>query len=287
MKGYQLARQLQRERKYQEALSVLLENEDDGDCCYFLAYLYENGYWGLPRDEKKRSDWLVKGIGLGHDKCILRKQQLAFSHGFHELYYQGENLYCKGTMFCSRGEMTQSLEYYIKSANEGDDFACKQIVKTIWFDLDKVFWMKKGIELGNIECFHLYGVHLLYEKDPSCVNYLRISAEQGCVYSKNYLVDYFINSKDIGKAFNWYKDTKSYCVIFRHHEIFKNTEQCQRVCYQILMIRNFRESNLSVLPKDVVRLIAKILWNTKEEACWEPKNRVSPAILRKKRRIKK
>lgn len=292
MEGYEQVRSLQRQRKYKEALEILFCVQD-GDCCYFLAYLYQNGYWGLPEDITQRDVWLQKGSLLGHDRCKLKMQQLKFSY-HHQLFYNGNDPFCKAMVFHSRGEYRQALEQCIQAMDLGDDFACKELLTNMWLRVDLVdrtLCMKMGMEMGNIESFHFYGVQLFNDKNPKCVDYLRISAEQGHIYSIQYLILYFMYVNDVGKAYNWYKVEPKKCnrLCLAPRTIIRlcNTGICQKACYHLLMIRNFRESILSVIPKDVVRLLAKILWNTKEEACWEPNNRVSPAILRKKRRIKK
>jgi TPR repeat protein len=277
MKG---AIELQKQRKYKEALTCLLTNPD-GDCCFFLAYLYQNGYWGLPINLQQRDKWLSEGVKMGSHKCELYKQR--YHRSLHLLLScETDDPFCKALVFRSRGLYTQALEYYTEAADAGNPFACKDLLMDIFFRtelVDRKTWMQRGIELGNIESFHFYGMYLHFHGDEhNAIHHLTIAAEQGCGFSQKSLIQIFVDKKDYGRAYNWYKIQRGFHPVLK---MFARIEKCQLACYQLMMIRRRRQSVLCCIPRDVVQLIAKILWTTKEEECWEKE-----VIIQKHKKIK-
>jgi hypothetical protein len=54
-----------------------------------------------------------------------------------------------------------------------------------------------------------------------------------------------------------------------HRVIFQRLDHCKDSMFTLLCIRRFRESVLSIFPRDIVVMFAKYLWKTNQEECWD------------------
>jgi hypothetical protein len=63
--------------------------------------------------------------------------------------------------------------------------------------------------------------------------------------------------------------------VYKKQRLFLKIEQCHDSMMTFLAIRRFRQQSvLSVLPKDVAVLIAKIIWQTRNDDTWQCKKKL-------------
>lgn len=81
--------------------------------------------------------------------------------------------------------------------------------------------------------------------------------------------------KNEAKAWWWYRQSSKYnkseAALKEHRHLFDMYKKCQDACITLICVRKFREEECGewiVFPKDVVVVIAKKLWQTKNEDCW-------------------
>jgi hypothetical protein len=119
------------------------------------------------------------------------------------------------------------------------------------------------------------------------LDWFRKSANQLYFPSQKYLYEYFMtNETNYLKAAYWYKqipknDRYVKTFLYNQDEIFDGIGKCQRACYQLILIRKYRQSILNWIPKDVVLMIARILLSSFEDTCWQ--ERRSRRLREKKR----
>lgn len=145
--------------------------------------------------------------------------------------------------------------------------------------------LRKSAENGNPVDQFYFGKEVLEES----LDWFRKSANQLYFPAQNYLYDYFMTKEiNYARAAYWYKQlpkNNRYVKTFLYNqdELFDGIGKCQKACYQVILIRKYRQSILSWIPKDVVVMIAKILWSTYEDVCWQERR---SKRLRSKKKIK-
>jgi TPR repeat protein len=257
---YKQVRELQRQRKYPEALELLRKGcETEGSCCFFMGDLcrYRTGYWGLPGSSSKM--WFKKGAALGHERCIRELQ--------HDVFITSDVYYSKNYDDLKNG------------MNNGDDFCAERLAQLISYEEKNLYVeiLKRGCELGSIYC-HVFISYYLEDRDEheQVIKYASIAAEQGDPYAMEMLVFAFRATGKHTAALYWMKKISSlkthlniYSDIMKE-SIYIGIERCEYTSF--LLIGKYRETGL---PKDVVHLIAKAVWNTRYEECWSenPKNK--------------
>jgi hypothetical protein len=149
----------------------------------------------------------------------------------------------------------------------------------------KLAYFSKAAENGNpVDQFNF-----AKEITEGSLDWFRKSANQLYFPAQNYMFGHFMTKeRNYLKAAYWYKQipkNNHYVKTFVENqvELFDGIGKCQRACYQLILIRKYRQSILSWIPKDVVIMIAKILLMTFEDECWQERRSMR---LRGKKRVK-
>jgi hypothetical protein len=264
--------ELQQQERYQDALKVLEEgvvNKDPMSAWYLHEQISE-GIW-MKRDPE-RLDSLVKEFEKEWEPLRLLMIQNEVTEGFMN---EVESLAFKEndpTLFHLYYELSENLtnnneidkkayEYLLKSANMG--YAVAQNTLSELDRVDNIYWTRKAAEQGHPMCMWSLGLRLFRE---------------GKFAAAGYWIWKLITETQPGKT------TGRACGFWNENiQVFMKLHNCKKSLTTFLAIRRFRKSELSLIPKDVIVLIAKELWKTNQEECWEDKE-FSEQIIKKIKR---
>jgi TPR repeat protein len=152
--------------------------------------------------------------------------------------------------YCYRneGNWTKAIECFRLAAETGNPDAQELFAYFSDSKEESIYWYKKSIAHGNKSLAHV-----------------------ACCLAEKYLT---INK---AAALYWYKRIKQFDPHYSFNpkkfneqkEVFAGIKKCQNACFILVLIRKHRQSILNSLPKDVIILIGKILWQSREDECWQ------------------
>lgn len=290
---YQEVVALQQEGRYEEALKVLqrgVTEEKDGKCAWYLGYLYEMGIWVL-QDAEQALVLFEQSAALGYERAQarlwLRKHRNYRNYvptsqmpTFEEI---GASMMIAIEQYHPDPKLTETI--LLEAERQNDPFlfyfhyfCCYNPQNT---DLKKVPSLTQAAKMGFAEAQQ---VTFLVCPNRKTEQFLRRAAEQGLqramwllgsrmyhakrhVGAKYWLLKFLKQSLLQAKKRSPYHDRVLEFVHKKQH-IFLKIEHCHDTMMTLIAIRKFRQSVLTILPKDVVILIAKILWETRDHDAW-------------------
>ena len=258
--------ELQQQERYQDALKVLEEgvaNEDPMSAWYLWEQM-NDGVW-MKRDpdrlktltkkfEKKWEPFRLlvnRAREMDYDEeeqvvePLLKQIEIeALKQNDPVLFFTYYELSERAT---SEAFDEKARGYLLKSAKMG--YAVAQDALSEEDRIHNIYWTRKAAEQGHPMCMWSLGLRLFKEEKFAAAKYwiwrLITETQEG---------------KTTGRAAAFWNE---------NIQVFKKLRHCKDSMITFLGIRKYRESVLSVIPKDVVVLIAKELWKTNQEECWD------------------
>lgn len=289
----------QRDGDYMMALHCLRDGASigEGDCIWWMGSLYYWGLWVEEESEEKAMQWWDRGIAMGNVRCMAEKYAEGRAEGRggagHKALYQSvmesSDLYAQGVV---QHRAERKAELWGLGADQGDPFCQTALAGAL---CNKKSFLKnpiRGVELyfkaatsgwiwaqtGLADCFETgNGVEVNLQ---SAIEWYERAAKQGWWFSQRCLVDLWMKIPNAGAARYWYMKCQSnevfQALVARgvvssasDEYQFEQTEACFTACVTVLCIRRFRQSLLSVLPKEVVFIVLRRLWETRlEDGLW-------------------
>jgi hypothetical protein len=229
-----------------------------------------------------------------------RDNLLQLSHEEQEHIFRTNDSFSLFLYFCN-DKSDAHYPWLIRAGNEGNIFALYELMDGFCEDVEINPYMDLAADTGYAVSQWRQGERICedhafaQDRQGEClckgqcitvaISWLKKSAAQGYRWPCWKLAEYCYDHDPVAQLF-WMqkvmamlKPTTKYKSIFKQHvlqimqdkqRIFSSIERCRAASLQLICIRQYRNSVLSVLPKDVVRLIAKTLWKTTwhEEDVW-------------------
>lgn len=264
----------QREDRWKDGLKLLREgaSKNCDMCCWLLGEYYWYGCW-VKADDTKAQKWLRKAIDLGNHRArFLLQEWEDFSMA------DTTDDHAKGLFLYAHQSSRDSIPYFLKA---GNCFAQNRLgMFCDWGTMESNGrdWFEKSAKQGFFHSQYWLGLHLNQSGQfEAAVYWYRKSAEQGYVYAIIELADLLYLIIRNAAALYWFKrlrefgyEHKRYAeeYLTKYKIVFDKIESCRNSCFALITIRKYYQSMLSVLPKDIVILLAKYLWTTREEVVW-------------------
>lgn len=292
---YELALLALREGKWKDVLCILQDGASKGNglCMWWLGRCHEKGIW-TPKDEQKAIEWYRKGADVGNARsCIALAVHLeptdkpkALSLAKEVLTISDDQFSVGACHFHGLG----TLKNYVKAFNcfkqANDPFSVSWVsycyykgYGTLQNREEARNWDFLAASEGMLENQYNLGDDFQYMKDyESAIYWFRKAAEQEDADSQYYLILLFLKMNKKAAALYWSTrlfqnydkkyETKLLEITEENVELFNVVRKCRQSCMTLIAIRKYRQSVLSVIPKDVVVLLAKALWDTRDEDAW-------------------
>ena len=267
---FNLAQQSQKEGRWQDALTHLEEGDRKGCgmCMWWLAEVYREEYWG------KRNDYFCQTSATLLQKAIDHgNARAAIQHGIYEI---GVDHYVDGKIFL-RVLNYDLAKTHFKECN--DSFGERRLADCLVGE-EVICQLLKTAELGNP-----LDQYILATRTNS-IHWYKRAANQNHLQSQRFLYQYFMKEEhNYAAGRYWYNKLEHRVDIYIENQdrVFDGIGKCQKACRQLILIRKYRQTILNWIPKDVVLMIAKILWTTYEDVCWQERR---SKRLRSKKKIK-
>jgi TPR repeat protein len=257
--------QLQQEGRYPEALQLLEEGVKNKDpmSAWYLYEQMDHGIWTKRDPERLKQlrrefekEW--KPFRLLHERvsnisdeneqeeieALLDEIETeAFRKNDPVLFY----LYYELSQYTIHEALEKKGDCYLLKSAEMN-YAIAQDMLSNLDDDNKGHWDRKAAEQGHPMSMWGLGLELFKEKKFAAAGYwiwkLITETQEG---------------KTTGRAAGFWNE---------HIDVFKKLRRCKESMMTFIAIRRFRQSALSIFPRDIVILIAKILWQTNQEDCW-------------------
>jgi TPR repeat protein len=252
--------------EYETTVKLLEEAEEDGEALCLLGMAYNEGVLGLKMNSKKAHKYFRKSAKSGcawgmlkYGVMIFYTNYLIIPHKerdankwFKRAFDNGDayvKAYCYYSGWHVPKDRDKALELYFKALDEGHIYATQAIAYYYYYnnnDKEAFLWFLKGANQEHGECQELVGDMLLkgngVERNLTMAWKWLKKAVKNRPSSKTYTSKEFVN--------------------FDLHENCRNSLLC------LIGIRKYKK-NLIVFPLDIVILITRILWNTRNEQCWK------------------
>lgn len=284
---YKRALAAQKEGRWRDALALVKEgvSNDESMCMWLLGRCARSEYWGVTMSRTELISLYEHGAELGNTRCMLQlciinyqnyigkyRDKITFSDdnytkgecyslGFilpqhvtlaqrflsqeNDCFYYNSLAYLKRCVL--RGPCNKEEELLKLSAEEG--YAPGQVLLAFYYETGSpqyMYWLKKAADQQHIESFMLLAKeYLSVERYAAALYYL----ERIPGYSRGYI--------------------EKMRLLGQYEERFDMIRMCKSSCLTLVAVRKLRDSVLSVFPKEIVVLIAKALWKTCEEECWD------------------
>lgn len=286
---YQRALVEQQKGDWRTALDLTVTGADNncGMCLWLLGYSYKYGYWGIKSSKEARKKFM-KGMMLNSPRCVveimkyekIKQMEIISDDELSEtmvsFVLNSDDNYAKGVYYEGvEPDEEKCLQYYLAAAKEGDCFAEFE-VGHICDDINEALqWHRLAAEKGLAPS---QGVLFYGSNDKNeQVYWGRKAAEQDDAEIQYDLGLWFVDENN-GKFYNpaaalyWfnraYEDSKyeEYVSeeLMRCDALFKRIENCRTTCMTLVASRLY-----TGLPKDMVVLLAKYLWKTRDDCLWE------------------
>lgn len=287
MSHYTNALCLLEQNRWRDAVKELKEGaeENEGMCFWLLSEAGLGRFWGI----QHKKDWLKKGYMTGVPRCLLKYYRYNGSSPQEKLeiskrILDSDDDYTKGEYYRHIENSEKAAFYYRRSALSGDFFG---MIEYAYYSQEDKYLIIPA-EKGNVKA-QLELAFRLSDKEnyKDAIYWYRKAADQEHLYCQYILICLFlklgsspIELQNIAAGYYWVKRARNSIVesFVPSHAInllesrksdFQKIDACQSSCFALMAVRRYRQSILSVIPKDVVRLIAKQLWLTRDEDCWE------------------
>lgn len=193
----------------------------------------------------------------------------------------------------------QSISNLSEAAENGDQFAQCVLGEHLIEEADDtivkagVEWITLSANQGWYKGQYLLGyllaagrnVYRVEENIPLAIEWFKKCAIQGHMLARYNISCLYVRDgyKNEAAAAYWSKNLKPIkrkrCVeVFNEEtsetevldftDLEKKIEKCRDATMELIAIWKFRQSNLSVLSKDVITLLAKYVWSTREDEIW-------------------
>lgn len=281
----------QREGRWQDALRLIQEGSGEkncGMCCWWLAVCYENGMWGLPQNLDEAVRWYKKGVALGNYRATicLYKTGRVDKRTFKKFQWSQHDNFGNGLRYfygirCNTSIASAAAEFEMAPADccfsqTHMAMCCLMRSESLKDTIDDaVLWHKRSAALGY--CASQLFLARLFEEIGDlnlAIHWSRKAAEQQLEIAVVQLILWFLRVHNNAAALYWHKRLKYLKIQNLSQKVyasFEQIEQCQKSCFTLIAIRKFCKTNLSVFPKDVVVLLAKYLWRTRDDdEAWSP-----------------
>lgn len=268
---------------WKEARRLVYEGASKGDqmCMWWLGDAARQMYWDV---KETPEHWYLKA---DNDRGYVDHILLIQSHGFALLgsdkiiqkIREGNDYYAIARSNLINGFRGSHDDIVINFKKADDIFSYYHL----FYDALHPKYSKKAAELGYAPSQHSVACNLEYKNIDEKLYWYKRAAEQEYKSSQYELSSWYMGFKIRNPAGSlyWLKkltnskhyDFGKYIVEMKskYKQEFDKIERCQSTCFQLLCVRQFRQSILSVIPKDVIRMIVKILWSTREDEEWEVK----------------
>jgi TPR repeat protein len=271
-KGVLLA---QHENRWQDALVLVREGakKDCDMCCWLLGECYWYGVWVKHKNTTRAEQWLKKAVSLGNYRARFLLQDW---DGIKKEDILDD--YAKGFYVMHQRTTRDACHFVFKSAEQGDCFAqCRLgMLKDQGLFNHESDWFEKSAQQGYFHGQYYFALQLnKARRFTEALYWYRRSAEQGYCYAQYELALLLISRNEAASLYWFNRLTKHYTLkglaneeLDKHRIIFDKIRLCRSSCFALIIIRKYYQSILSIIPKDVVILFAKYLWETREEHVW-------------------
>jgi TPR repeat protein len=245
-------KELAAQHRYDEAFVELkkLAEEGDADAQFWVGFHYFSGSFGVERNDENARMWFSKArdqshalaidwyFRIGDEKPTQRDLNIMFNDNFvlALCYIWGRH----------NKPMDDELGYeHLKKADQDHPY--------VLFTLHQVFNSGWGVSKSQGLSLH----------------YLKKSAKRGFSQAIERYINY-LEEVDKKHAWLWYmklrRNRKCHTFAYTSLCLFGYRENTRSAIVTLLLIQ---KKKLTTLIKDSVYIICKILWNTKEETCWD------------------
>jgi TPR repeat protein len=284
---YTRALAAQREGDWQLAFQIVQEGafRGSGMCMWWLGKCYEQDYWVGEQSFLQAMRWYEKAVGVGNLRAMAwfikadNREILNVKPKDAEIWRQaitdGDDEYAK-----AYGSYNADLS----SCEKGDCFSRDLVANACFWgrqqdqDIDRALKIYKelateeGFAIAYGQIGYCYALGRGYERNvDQAIFYYRKAAEQKNDASMFNLAQLHAEQENYAasrywfkKSFNKYETDQKKRFLLKYRRYLKSVGHCQKGCMTLLAIRRFRPSILSIIPKDVVRMIARRLWEMRD-----------------------
>jgi TPR repeat protein len=292
------AQAAQREGRWRDALALVEEGcrQKCGMCTWWMTHIYRYGYWGKIKNLNGYYAFLEQAHELGNERATLEYfRDLGMSHKldmstFKDPYVFGK-CYLYGYLGCER-DIPKAILYFEKCKDSFGKACLADCSVLEIYDSGHYFAALHNAALeGNPYDQYYFALSLdSHKRIVESIVWYRKAAEQEHVASQESLYKYFMQTcyNPVAGRY-WYKRLKKHVeyptsYMVNQDQLFDAIDKCQRACLQLILIRKYRSGSLlHIVAKDVVVMIAKMLWQTWSEDCWKVRK---SRRLKEKKRIK-
>jgi len=304
---FQRALEAQRTGDWKKAFDILLDGaaKEDGLSLWWIGDCCEEGYW-LKEDGQMANHYYKRSAATGNFRGLAQMHQTVLSLGGEgeskrkrdEILNGNDNLakamvkkkyfwdYCaENYLRLAATEDNDCFAQYLlgefyRRKNEPDELCTKDDRKQVfhWFAASAT----QGYPLAQYalsKCY-MYGWGTRQDLQKAAF-WLRKIAEQEHFGAQCDLIDFYLSAfpsvRNEAAAIYWYDRLKQpYGFYTRNVEMVSGVIEsmrpkianCKSGCLALLSVWTFRKSSLSVFPRDVIVLIAKCVWATREDKIW-------------------
>ena len=291
---YERALEAQRRDNWREALEMLRQGVANSEtlCMWWLGWCHREEIWGL-RNKGNAQLWYqgtqlwYQGMDLGCKRCAASLLVYAGERKFYDMLpdkhddfadsivlihlrdepFAFANLkelvkkeqcpfvqYYLGILYIGFKKQKKALYWFLQSAQQGFALAQRRVALHFYAqknDEQYIFWLRKvAAQLESASHYDL----------------AKALVPINAAASLYWLRKLFLHFADIH-----YLDNLGRGLYARHYiTLFRGIERCEESLLTMLCIRWSKGTSLlHWLPKDVVKIIGKHLWKTREEECWE------------------
>lgn len=274
----------QQEGRWRDAIVIIEEGDKNGCkmCSWWLLEIFYRGYWGKTSHDPAcrrlmyKTRLLPRPIAVYNDGKVFIGESITMDPFVVIVCYIHQRLGFK----CDFNKVLEYLNICYNGLVTYPPFS-DDVLETIY---------QKAVVDQNPVNQWLLGLflHQRHRIEESLL-WLRRSAEQECVEAQKKLYDHFMTMCRPTPGRYWYNRMMqlepelflSSTRRINQDHVFDAIEKCQQSSLCLILIRKYRpQSTLSVIDKHVVIMIAKKLWETREEDCW--KNYIHFRFRRKK-----
>ncbi len=249
---------------YYEASNYLQElaNNDNVEAMTELGFCYISRHLIIRHDEEITKEWFKKAAEQGHPIAMYEHGSLLPTEErniWYEKAFETNDPYVLGHMYYYGNyvghDNEKSIEYLIESNHP----------KALNMLGDIYYYGDKGIDIDLIKAFK-------YFLKSAKMGYSVAQYDVGwcCEHGKGI-------EKNLTKAYDWHKKAANQnynsSIIQLETETFKNFdrhENARNALLYLIAIRKFKkDTEFDKVPMDVIKIIAKEIWNTRDSVEWK------------------
>jgi TPR repeat protein len=276
-----------KEERYGDCLPILQKGVENNDpvAMWLLGCCYESGCF-VKKSKDSAHELYKKSASLGNPKAMVHLASMSKHYEWAKKGFNSGDSYAIGYCYyyhlygiCDRDPDRMELEsvaYFEKAWND------EMIIESLYLlgdyydgypirnDPTAYEWFMKGALEGDAWCQFRIGLFYNITDFKKSAKWLKKTLHQHPdTYYMSILIEVLIQSQLYTEAWYWnkrYKNIKG--VVCKNEEIFDRFDRCITSCHTLILVRNYRKSVLNVFPKDIVVMIAKTLWTTRESDEW-------------------